>query len=123
MPGGNTLTMFPGIYINLNLGTEKGEGGSHGSVVNHRFIVNNVRQRNAEWKAGSAGASGSCGRNGTAPLFPRLTWRRENFGKSELIGGRVGRGSDREPYPPNERLLSAILKETNTRLDRKGQWI
>ena len=52
MPGGNPLTMFPGIYINLNLGTEKGEGGSHGSVVNHRFIVNNVRQRIAEWKAG-----------------------------------------------------------------------
>ena len=88
MPGGNPLTMFPGIYINLNLGTEKGEGGSHGSVVNHRFIVNNVRQRIAEWKAGSAGASGSCGRNGTAPLFPRLTWRRENFGKS-VVNGRA----------------------------------
>ena len=25
MPGGNPLIMFPGVYINLNLGTEKGE--------------------------------------------------------------------------------------------------
>jgi hypothetical protein len=28
MPGGNPLMMFPGVYINLNLGTEKGEGGT-----------------------------------------------------------------------------------------------
>src|SRR5262245_60982650 len=26
MPGGNPLMMFPGVYINLNLGTEKGDG-------------------------------------------------------------------------------------------------
>src|ERR1700694_4508155 len=53
MPGGNPLMMFPGIYINLNLGTEKGEGGSQGSVVNHvGFIVNNVQERVAQWKAG-----------------------------------------------------------------------
>src|SRR5258708_7519846 len=32
MPGGNPLMMFPGIFINLNLGTEKGDGGSQGSV-------------------------------------------------------------------------------------------
>jgi catechol 2,3-dioxygenase-like lactoylglutathione lyase family enzyme len=52
MPGGNPLIMFPGIYINLNLGTEKGEGGSQGSVVNHvGFIVDNVQKRVAEWKA------------------------------------------------------------------------
>jgi catechol 2,3-dioxygenase-like lactoylglutathione lyase family enzyme len=52
MPGGNPLIMFPGIYINLNLGTEKGEGGSPGSVVNHvGFIVDNVQQRVAQWKA------------------------------------------------------------------------
>src|SRR5713226_10133409 len=51
MPGGNPLMMFPGIYINLNLGTEKGEGGSQGSVVNHvGFIVNNVQERVAQWK-------------------------------------------------------------------------
>src|SRR5262249_31966673 len=44
--------MFPGLYINLNLGTEKGEGGSQGSVVNHvGFIVDNVQKRVAEWKA------------------------------------------------------------------------
>src|SRR5713226_7509360 len=52
MPGGNPLIMFPGLYINLNLGTEKGEGGSQGSVVNHvGFIVNNVQERVAQWKA------------------------------------------------------------------------
>jgi catechol 2,3-dioxygenase-like lactoylglutathione lyase family enzyme len=52
MPGGNPLIMFPGIYINLNLGTEVGMGGTQGSVVNHvGFIVNNVQARVAEWKA------------------------------------------------------------------------
>jgi catechol 2,3-dioxygenase-like lactoylglutathione lyase family enzyme len=52
MPGGNPLMMFPGVYINLNLGTEKGEGGTRGSVVNHvGFIVDNVQQRVAQWKA------------------------------------------------------------------------
>src|SRR5262249_24514127 len=52
MPGGNPLMLFPGVYINLNLGTEKGEGGTPGSVVNHvGFIVDNVQRRVAEWKA------------------------------------------------------------------------
>src|SRR5260221_6782574 len=52
MPGGNPLIMFPGLYINLNLGTEKGEGGTQGSVVNHvGFIVDNVQARVAQWKA------------------------------------------------------------------------
>jgi catechol 2,3-dioxygenase-like lactoylglutathione lyase family enzyme len=52
MPGGQPLMMFPGVYINLTLGTEKGEGGSQGSVVNHvGFIVNNVQERVAQWKA------------------------------------------------------------------------
>lgn len=52
MPGGNPLMMFPGLYINLNLGTEKGDGGTEGSVVNHvGFIVDNVQRRVAEWKA------------------------------------------------------------------------
>src|SRR5499427_10257288 len=52
MVAGNPLMMFPGIYINLNLGTEKGEGGTQGSVVNHvGFIVDNVQKRVAEWKA------------------------------------------------------------------------
>ena len=52
MVGGNPLMSFPGTYINLNLGTEKGEGGSQGSVVNHvGFIVDNVQKRVAEWKA------------------------------------------------------------------------
>jgi catechol 2,3-dioxygenase-like lactoylglutathione lyase family enzyme len=52
MPGGNPLMMFPGTYINLNLGQETGEGGTPGSVVNHvGFIVDNVQKRAAEWKA------------------------------------------------------------------------
>ena len=52
MPGGNPLIMFPGLYINLNLGTEKGDGGTQGSVINHvGFIVNNVQERVAQWKA------------------------------------------------------------------------
>src|ERR1700730_5887001 len=52
MPGGNPLIMFPGVYINLVLGTEKGNGGTQGSVVNHvGFIVDNVQQRVAQWKA------------------------------------------------------------------------
>ena len=51
MPGGQPLIQFPGLYINLTLGTEKGEGGTVGSVVNHvGFIVDNVQRRVAEWK-------------------------------------------------------------------------
>jgi catechol 2,3-dioxygenase-like lactoylglutathione lyase family enzyme len=52
MPGGQPLMMFPGVYINLTLGNEKGEGGTQGSVVNHvGFIVDNVQERVAQWKA------------------------------------------------------------------------
>jgi catechol 2,3-dioxygenase-like lactoylglutathione lyase family enzyme len=52
MPGGQPLIMFPGLYISLILGNEKGEGGTVGSVVNHvGFIVDNVQKRVAEWKA------------------------------------------------------------------------
>src|SRR5881392_1227103 len=52
MPGGNPLIMFPGVYINLNLGSEKGNGGTQGSVVNHvGFIVNDVPESVARWKA------------------------------------------------------------------------
>ena len=59
MPGGNPLIMFPGLYINLNLGIEKGEGATVGSVVNHvGFIVDNVQKR--------AAAVEGCGR-GRAP--------------------------------------------------------
>src|SRR6516162_3074504 len=55
--------MFPGTYINLNLGTEKGDGGTPGSVVNHvGFIVNNVQEQVAKWKA--AGVPVSPGNNG-----------------------------------------------------------
>ncbi len=52
MPGGQPLIMFPGLYISLVLGNEKGDGGTVGSVVNHvGFIVDNVQQRVAQWKA------------------------------------------------------------------------
>jgi catechol 2,3-dioxygenase-like lactoylglutathione lyase family enzyme len=37
---------------NRTIGTEKGDGGTQGSVVNHvGFIVNNVQERVAQWKA------------------------------------------------------------------------
>ena len=56
MPGGNPVIMFPGVYINLNLNAEKGDGGTVGSVVNHvGFIVDNVQQRVAQWKAAGVG--------------------------------------------------------------------
>jgi len=52
MPGGAPLMAFPGVYINLILGMEKGDGGTVGSVVNHvGFIVDDVQKRTAEWKA------------------------------------------------------------------------
>ena len=52
MPGGNPLIMFPGIYINLVLQEEKGDGGTQGSVVNHvGLIVDDVQKRTAQWKA------------------------------------------------------------------------
>ena len=52
MPGGNPLIMFPGLYVNLNLGTEKGDGATRGSVVNHvGLIVDSVQRRVAQWKA------------------------------------------------------------------------
>lgn len=52
MPGGNPMMSFPGLYINLTLGVEEGEGGTQGSVVNHvGFMVDNVQERIAEWSA------------------------------------------------------------------------
>ena len=43
---------FPGILVNLSLGNAPGSGGSIGSVVNHvGFIVNNVQEQVAKWKA------------------------------------------------------------------------
>jgi catechol 2,3-dioxygenase-like lactoylglutathione lyase family enzyme len=63
LPGGAPLMMFPGIYINLTLADEKADGGSQGSVVNHvGFIVDNVQQRVAQWKA--AGVAVLPGNNG-----------------------------------------------------------
>ena len=56
MPGGNPLIMFPGLYINLNLQSETGDGATEGSVVNHvGFIVDNVQQRVAQWRAAGVG--------------------------------------------------------------------
>ena len=63
MPGGNALVMFPGVYVNLVLQNQKGDGGTEGSVVNHvGFIVDNVQQRVAQWKA--AGVAVLPGNNG-----------------------------------------------------------
>ena len=63
MPGGNPMMMFPGVYINLTLGTEQGDGGTRGSAVNHvGFIVDDVRERVAQWKA--AGVAVLPGNNG-----------------------------------------------------------
>ena len=48
---GQPVIMFPGLYINLMLGMEKGDGGTVGSTVNHvGFVVDNVQRRVAEWK-------------------------------------------------------------------------
>jgi catechol 2,3-dioxygenase-like lactoylglutathione lyase family enzyme len=63
LAGAAPVMMFPHVYINLTLGTEKGDGGSRGSVVNHvGFIVDNVQQRVAQWKA--AGVAVLPGGNG-----------------------------------------------------------
>src|SRR5439155_764695 len=44
---------FPGARVNLNLDDEPpGKGGTVGSVINHvGFIVNNVQEQVAKWKA------------------------------------------------------------------------
>jgi catechol 2,3-dioxygenase-like lactoylglutathione lyase family enzyme len=43
---------FPAVLINLGLGNTPGSGGTVGSVVNHvGFIVNNVQEQVAKWKA------------------------------------------------------------------------
>ena len=50
--GNAQSVLFPGMRINLTLGNMPGNGGSQGSVVNHvGFIVNNVQERVAQWKA------------------------------------------------------------------------
>ncbi len=49
---GNDAVQFPGVVINLALGDEQAEGGTQGTVVNHvGFIVDNVQERIAEWRA------------------------------------------------------------------------
>src|SRR5882672_2324232 len=50
--GGNETVLFPGVRINLSLGNTPGSGESVGSVVNHvGFIVKNVQEQVAKWKA------------------------------------------------------------------------
>jgi catechol 2,3-dioxygenase-like lactoylglutathione lyase family enzyme len=52
LTGGNESVQFPGARINLTLGNAPGSGGSVGSVVNHvGFIVKNVQEQTAKWKA------------------------------------------------------------------------
>jgi catechol 2,3-dioxygenase-like lactoylglutathione lyase family enzyme len=50
---GRESVRFPGVVINLDLqGAPTASGGSVGSVVNHvGFIVNNVQEQVAKWKA------------------------------------------------------------------------
>jgi len=49
--GANESVLFPGVRVNLNFGSG-GTGGTQGSVVNHvGFIVNNVQEQVAKWKA------------------------------------------------------------------------
>ena len=57
--------VFPGVVVNLNPGqpSPPPTGGSQGSVVNHvGFVVNNVQEQVAKWKA--AGVPVSPGNNG-----------------------------------------------------------
>ena len=50
--GGNEAVVFPGVRINLTLRNTPGSGGTVGSVVNHvGFIVQNVQEQVAQWKA------------------------------------------------------------------------
>jgi catechol 2,3-dioxygenase-like lactoylglutathione lyase family enzyme len=50
--GPNEAVRFPGVLVNLGLGNMPGNGGTVGSVVNHvGFIVNNVQEQVAKWKA------------------------------------------------------------------------
>jgi hypothetical protein len=66
--------MFPGLYINVLLGSEKGDGGTKGSVVNHvGFIVDNVQLRVAQRKA--AGVAGLPGLNNRVVNFPGMQLR------------------------------------------------
>lgn len=49
---GNAAVMFPGVVVNLALGNQTASGGTQGTVVNHvGFIVDNVQERIAEWRA------------------------------------------------------------------------
>lgn len=63
--GGRHRVMFPGVMIILDgaPGTPPSSGPSEGSVVNHvGFIVNNVQEQVAKWKA--AGVTVAPGNNG-----------------------------------------------------------
>jgi catechol 2,3-dioxygenase-like lactoylglutathione lyase family enzyme len=52
VPGGNEAVLFPGIRLNLTIRGGPGSGGTVGSVVNHvGFIVKNVQEQTAQWKA------------------------------------------------------------------------
>ena len=53
LAGGNEAVQFPGVRVNLTLGDgAPGSGETVGSVINHvGFIVKNVQQQTAEWKA------------------------------------------------------------------------
>jgi catechol 2,3-dioxygenase-like lactoylglutathione lyase family enzyme len=65
-PGRLQRVIFPGVVVNLNLGAADAPpatGGTVGSVVNHvGFIVQNVQESVAKWKA--AGVPVQAGNNG-----------------------------------------------------------
>jgi catechol 2,3-dioxygenase-like lactoylglutathione lyase family enzyme len=53
-PGDFDIVIFPGVIVNLHLrpGNPPPTGGTVGTVVNHTgFIVNNVQEQVAKWKA------------------------------------------------------------------------
>ena len=63
VPSRNVSVQFPGVRINLTLRDTPGSGGTEGSVVNHvGFIVQNVQEQVAQWKA--KGVSVLPGNNG-----------------------------------------------------------
>ena len=63
LPRGNESVQFPGVIVNLTMRGGPGKGGTVGSTVNHvGFIVKNVQEQTAQWKA--AGVPVLPGNNG-----------------------------------------------------------
>jgi len=107
MPGGAPLIVFPGLHINLALGNAAGEGGSQGSVVNHvGFIVDNVQQRVAQWKA--AGVKVLPGGNGR---LDQAYVETPDGSKFVLATFTSNHSNDREIIPTVARVVIDGLKD------------